>query len=91
MNRSAMQAEGVASAKNTEWLKSTEIARRLRISRNRLPELIEKGVLQPGRHFIQHGKHRTWDAQATEEALRDMARQRHEAQPGETYQHNDYT
>lgn len=69
-----------------EWLTSTEIARRFRISRNRLIELRRAGVLEPGVHFITQGRRTVWDPAATEQALRSYSRLRHEAQAGETYE-----
>ena len=69
-----------------EWLTSTEIARRFRISRNRLIELRHAGVLKPGEHYITQGHRTIWDPAATEEALRVYSRVRCEAQPGETYE-----
>jgi len=69
-----------------EWLTSTEIARRFRISRNRLIELRRAGVLEPGVHFITQGRRTVWDPAATEQALRSYSRLRHEAQLGETYE-----
>jgi hypothetical protein len=69
-----------------EWLTSTEIARRFRISRNRLIDLRRAGVLRPGEHFITQGVRTTWDPSATEQALRNYSRLRAEAQVGETYE-----
>jgi hypothetical protein len=69
----------------TEWLISTEIARRFRISRNRFIELRRAGVLLAGEHFILQGRRTTWDVAATEQAFREYARQRNEALMGETY------
>ena len=69
-----------------EWLTSTEIARRFRISRNRLIDLRRTGVLRPGEHFITQGVRTIWDPAATELALRDYARLRSKAQVGETYE-----
>lgn len=69
----------------TEWLTSTEIAKRFRISRNRLIELRAKGVLIAGEHYITQGRRTVWDVAATEQALRDYARLRCRAQIGETY------
>jgi hypothetical protein len=69
----------------TEWLTSTEIARRFRFSRNRLIELRHNGVLEPGVHYITQGRRTVWDPTATEQALRDYARLRNQAQVGETY------
>lgn len=68
-----------------EWLTSAEIAKRLRISRNRLLELIEAGVLVPGQHFIMPSRARLFDPERTEEALREMTRLRCSPQIGETY------
>jgi hypothetical protein len=68
-----------------EWLTSTEIARRFRISRNRLIELRRAGVLVAGEHYITQGRRTVWDLGATEQALRDYARLRSQAQVGETY------
>ena len=73
----------------TEWLTSTEIARRFRISRNRLIELRRARVLVAGEHFLLQGKRTVWDLAATEHALRSYARLRSEAQIGETYQVED--
>jgi hypothetical protein len=70
----------------TEWLTSTEIARRFRISRNRLIDLRRAGVLRAGEHFIIQGVRTTWDPSATEQALRDYSQLRAEAQVGETYE-----
>ena len=69
-----------------EWLTSTEIARRFRISRNRLIELRHAGILKPGEHYITQGQRTIWDPAATEQALRDYSRFRCEAQLGETYE-----
>ena len=69
----------------TEWLTSTEVARRFRFSRNRLIELRHNGVLEPGVHYITQGRRTVWDPTATEQALRGYSRLRHEAQQGETY------
>ena len=69
-----------------EWLTSTEIARRFRISRNRLIELRRAGVLEPGVHFITQGRRTVWDPAATEQALRAYSRLRHKPQLGETYE-----
>ena len=57
-----------------EWLTSTEIARRFRISRNRLLELRRAGVLVPGEHYITQGCRTVWDPSATEQALRDYSK-----------------
>jgi hypothetical protein len=57
-----------------EWLTSTEIARRFRISRNRLIELRRAGVLLAGEHYITQGCRTVWDPAATEQALRDYAK-----------------
>lgn len=70
----------------TEWLTSTEIARRFRISRNRLIELRRACVLSPGIHYITQGRRTVWDPAATEQALRAYSRMRHEALLGETYE-----
>jgi len=72
-------------ATTIEWLTSAEIARRLRISRNRLGSLIDSGILIPGEHFIMLGRSRRYDCQMTEQALREMTRQRCHPQVGETY------
>lgn len=69
-----------------EWLTSTEIAKRFRISRNRLIDLRKAGVLVAGEHYILQGHRTIWDPLATEQALRAYARQRCEAQIGETYE-----
>ena len=69
-----------------EWLTSTEIARRFRISRNRLIELRRAGVLAPGVHYITQARRTVWDPAATEQALRAYSRSRHEVQLGETYE-----
>jgi hypothetical protein len=69
----------------TEWLTSTEIARRFRISRNRFIELRRAGVFLAGEHFILQGRRTTWDVAATEKTLREYARKRNEALMGETY------
>ncbi len=69
-----------------EWLTSTEIARRFRISRNRLIELRRAGVLLAGEHYITQGCRTVWDPTATERALRAYSRLRVEAQAGETYE-----
>ena len=58
----------------TEWLTSTQIAKRFRISRNSLLTLREKGVLQPGKHFITQGTRAIYDAASTEDALREYSR-----------------
>ncbi len=68
-----------------EWLTSSEVARRFRCSRNRLIELLRSGVFVAGEHFITQGRRIVWDLAATEQALRSYARQRIEAQTGETY------
>ncbi len=69
-----------------EWLTSTEIARRFRISRNRFIELRRAGVLLAGEHYITQGCRTVWDPASTEQALRAYARLRAEAQVGETYE-----
>lgn len=69
-----------------EWLTSTEIARRFRISRNRLIELRRAGVLLAGEHYITQGCRTVWDPAATEQALRAYSRLRADAQVGETYE-----
>jgi hypothetical protein len=69
-----------------EWLTSTELARRFRISRNRLIELRRAGVLVPGQHYITQGRRTVWDPAATEQALRDYSRLRVNPQVGETYE-----
>ena len=74
------------SARTPEWLTSTEIARRFRISRNRLIELRRAGVLLAGEHYITQGRRTVWDHGATEHALRAYSRLRSEAQLGETYE-----
>lgn len=68
-----------------EWLTSTEIAKRFRISRNRLIDLRKAGVLVAGEHYISQGQRTIWDPIATEQALRAYARLRSDAQTGETY------
>jgi hypothetical protein len=75
-----------ATIATLEWLTSTEIARRFRISRNRLIELRRAGVLLAGEHYITQGCRTVWDPAATEQALRAYARLRAEAQIGETYE-----
>ena len=72
-------------ATTIEWLTSAEIAKRLRISRNRLVALIDSGVLIPGEHFIMLGRSRRYDCRMTELALREMTRRRCHPQAGETY------
>ncbi len=72
-----------------EWLTSTEIARRFRISRNRLIELRRAGVLVPGEHYITQGRRTVWDPAATEHALRSYSRLRAEPQLGETYEESE--
>lgn len=69
-----------------EWLTSTEIARRFRISRNRLIELRRAGVLLAGEHYLTQGRRTVWDPAATEQALRAYSRLRTEPQLGETYE-----
>ncbi len=69
-----------------EWLTSTEIARRFRISRNRLIELRRAGVLLAGEHYITQGCRTVWDPAETEQALRAYSRLCGEAQVGETYE-----
>ncbi len=70
----------------TEWLTSTEIAKRFRISRNRLIELRGAGVLEPGVHYLTQGRRTVWDPAATEQALRAYSRLMVGAQAGETYE-----
>jgi hypothetical protein len=70
----------------TEWLTSTEIAKRFRISRNRLIELRRAGVLLAGEHYLTQGCRTVWDPAATEQALRAYSRLQVEAQAGETYE-----
>ena len=55
----------------TEWLTSTQVAKRLRISRNSLYALRKQGVLKPGDHFISQGRRAVFDVAATELALRN--------------------
>ena len=69
-----------------EWLTSTEIARRFRISRNRLIELRQTGVLVPGKHYITQGRRTVWDPAATEDAFREYARLLSQVQTPETYE-----
>ena len=69
-----------------EWLTSTEIARRFRISRNRLIEMRRAGVLLAGKHYITQGCRTVWDPAATEQALRAYSLLHVEAQAGETYE-----
>ena len=60
-----------------EWLTSTEITWRFRISRNRLIEL-----RLAGEHNITQGCRTVWDIGATERALRAYPRLRVETQVG---------
>jgi hypothetical protein len=69
-----------------EWLTSTEIAKRFRVSRNRLIDLRKAGVLVAGEHYITQGQRTIWDPIATEQALRAYARLHVDAQIGETYE-----
>lgn len=55
----------------TEWLTSTQIAKRFRVSRNTLLALREKGVLRPGEHFLVQGVRAIYDAAAVETALKE--------------------
>jgi hypothetical protein len=59
----------------TEWLTSTQIAKRLRISRNSLYALRKQKILKPGDHFISQGRRAVFDVAATELALRDHTSQ----------------
>lgn len=68
-----------------EWLTSTEVARRFRVSRNTLIRLRHEGVLQAGVEYITQGQRTIWDAVRTEQALRDYSRRLRPAQVGETY------
>jgi len=69
----------------TEWLTSTQFAKRYRISRNRLKDLRDQQVLVAGIHYIMFGSHRHYDVAACEKAVREHSKARAKAVEGKTY------